>query len=218
VATGRLDPDRTVADMARNGRIEQMFSTPLFSYVLDAAAAPNAELRGLILERERRLPSAAKSNQGGWQSAPDFFHWGGTAVATLEYYLSHALNIATLRVPVPAALAIEFELYGWAAVNRRGHYNSVHIHPQATWSGVYYVDAGDEAADATGAVLEFAHPVTAAAMTFFPGILPAARIVRPQSGMILLFPAYLQHSVRKYDGERPRICVAFNAHLRSTGS
>lgn len=210
----RLDPDATVADMARNGRVEHMFSTPLFSYVLSDAAGLNDDLRVLILDRERRLPSAAKSNQGGWQSSADFFRWESHAVTTLEYYISHALNIATLRIPVPAELAIEFELYGWAAVNRRGHYNTVHIHPQATWSGVYYVDAGDDTADAAAA-LEFSHPVTAAAMTFFPGVLPPARIVQPQTGMIILFPGYLQHSVRMYHGERPRICIAFNAHLRS---
>jgi hypothetical protein len=38
--------------------------------------------------------------------------------------------------------------------------------------------------------------------------------VRPQAGLIVLFPSYLQHSVRLYQGERPRICVPFNAHLR----
>jgi hypothetical protein len=85
----------------------------------------------------------------------------------------------------------------------------------ATWSGVYYVDVGDEPADAPGAVLEFSHPITAAVMTFFPGVLPSARIVRPETGMIILFPSYLQHSVRVYQGERPRVCVPFNAHLRS---
>jgi len=31
--------------------------------------------------------------------------------------------------------------------------------------------------------------------------------------MLILFPSYLQHSVRMYHGERPRICVAFNAHM-----
>ena len=29
--------------------------------------------------------------------------------------------------------------------------------------------------------------------------------------MIILFPSYLQHSVRMYNGERPRVCVPFNA-------
>jgi hypothetical protein len=84
----------------------------------------------------------------------------------------------------------------------------------ATWSGIYYVDPGDEPADSTGGALELLHPVTASAMTFFPGILPSARLVRPEPGMVVVFPSYLQHGVRMYHGERPRICVPFNAHTR----
>ena len=42
-----------VQDMATNGRIEILFSTPLFSHVLKNVEALNAELRDLILERER---------------------------------------------------------------------------------------------------------------------------------------------------------------------
>lgn len=210
-------PD-AVAEMARNGQLEQMFATPVFRYVFKHVETLNAELRDLILERERTTPSMAKSNQGGWQSPPDFFSWPGSAVATLERYAIGALNIATARLPVAPHLRIEFELYGWAGVNRRGHYNTTHVHPMATWSGIYYVDAGDEPADAPGAALEFSHPITAAVMTFFPGVLASARIVRPESGMIILFPSYLQHSVRMYHGERPRICVPFNAHLRRMGA
>jgi uncharacterized protein (TIGR02466 family) len=207
----RFDP---IAEAAKNGQLEYMFATPVFRDVLADADALNAELADLILERERMTPSLAKSNQGGWQSAPDFFSWAGPAVAALERYVAGALNAATARLPVPSHLGIEFELYGWAAVNRRGHYNTTHVHPMATWSGTYYVDPGDE----PGAALEFAHPVTAAAMTFFPGVLPSARIVRPERGMVILFPSYLQHSVRMYGGERPRICVAFNGHVRRIGA
>jgi hypothetical protein len=55
----------------------------------------------------------------------------------------------------------------------------------------------------------------ASVMTFFPGLLPSARLVRPEPGMFILFPGYLQHSVRLYQGNRPRICVPFNAQVRA---
>lgn len=207
-----LDP---IADMAENGRLEHTFATPVFRYVLKNVDLLNAQLCDLILERERTKPSMAKSNQGGWQSSPDFFDWGGSVVMTLERYLNAALKIATARMLFPANFRIEFHLYGWAAVNRLGHYNTMHVHPMATWSGVYYVDAGEDPSDSPGAVLEFSHPITASVMTFLPGLLSSARIVRPETGMIILFPSYLQHSVRMYQGSRPRICVAFNAHVRS---
>lgn len=207
------EPD-PMLDMAQNGALQYLFPTPVFVHVIKGVAPLNAELRDLILEKERTTPSVSKSNLGGWQSAVDFFEWGPPAIATLRRYLAHAVDVATSRLPIPPELKIPFDLYGWAAVNRRGHYNSSHVHPGATWSGVYYVDPGDEAPDASAACLELAHPITAAVMNFFPGLLPHALTVRPESGMIILFPSYLVHSVRLYHGERPRICVPFNAHLR----
>jgi uncharacterized protein (TIGR02466 family) len=214
VSEPALDP---VADLARNGGTEHLFSTPIFWHVFRNVEALNTELRELILAQERAAPSAVKSNAGGWQSPTDVFHWSAPAVSTLRRLASSAVEVATSRLPLPQNFRAEFHLSGWAAVNRAGHYNTVHVHPLATWSGVYYVDPGDEPADAGGGLLEFSHPITASTMTFFPGALPSARLVRPEAGMIILFPSYLQHSVRLYRGERPRICVPFNAHMRIVG-
>lgn len=214
--TGRRDniPFDIGTEVNAAGRIEYAFATPIFSHVFGDAGGVNEALRTLILAREQSGGGVVKSNQGGWQSPPVFFDWTEPAVATLAEMIGHSLNAANARVAIPPELDIEFELFGWAAVNRNGHYNTPHLHPQATWSGVYYVDAGDEPADSDGALLEFSHPIGAALMNFFPGILPSARTVRPQTGMIILFPSYLVHSVRVYRGNRPRICVAFNAHMR----
>jgi uncharacterized protein (TIGR02466 family) len=200
--------------MASHGRIEHLFTTPVFWYVVPGAGPLNAELRDLILEQERTAPAMVKSNQGGWQSPTDVFRWEGPAIATFTRYARRAVEVATARVLAPQSVRIELHLSGWAAVNRRGHYNTVHVHPGATWSGIYYVDPGDEPPETPGAALELFHPVVASAMTFLPGALPPARLVRPEAGMLVLFPAYLQHGVRLYHGERPRICVPFNAHVR----
>jgi uncharacterized protein (TIGR02466 family) len=209
----------SLEEVATSGRIELLFPTPFFWHVLSNAEALNAELRELILEQERTAPSVVKSNQGGWQSPTDFFTWNSPAVAALERYASRAVEVATGRVLARFDARIDFRLSGWAAVNRKGHYNTTHVHPGATWSGVYYVDPGDpEPPGAPGPLVELSHPIGASVMTFFPGVLPSARIVRPEAGMIILFPSYLQHSVRLYDGERPRICVPFNAHMRIVGA
>ena len=206
-----LDP---LAEMAKHGGIEYLFPTPVFWYVFKNVAALNAELLELILAQERANPSIVKSNQGGWQSPTDFFSGSGSAVATLRQFAMRAVEIATARLGLAPKVRLEFHLSSWAAVNRHGHYNTPHVHPTATWSGVYYVDPGDETPGAPGATLEFAHPIVASVMTFFPAMLPSARLVRPEAGMIILFPGYLQHSVRMYQGERPRVCVPFNAHMR----
>jgi uncharacterized protein (TIGR02466 family) len=207
-----------MADMARNGQVENIFPSPIFWHVLKDCEGMNADLRALILEKEKSTASTTKSNMGGWQSPPDFFEWQEPAVAALERYVRCALDVATVRATAPEFLRAKYDLHGWGAVNRRGHYNTAHVHPMATWSGVYYVDPGEAAPDTTDGNLEFAHPVAAATMTFFPSMLPSARLVRPQAGLMILFPSYLLHSVRMYQGERPRICVPFNAHLKGTNA
>ncbi len=198
-----------VTAMARDARLEPLFPVPVFRHVLTGVETLNDELTGIILDRAARSAGERKSNQGGWQSAGDFFRWPGNAVATLARYCEQALDIATARLPLPAEYGYGFQVYGWAAVNRNGDYNITHVHPMSTWSGVYYVDAGD----GPGA-LELAHPDAAALMSFFPGLLPSEEVVQPESGLLILFPGYLRHSVRRYEGQRPRICVAFNAQLQ----
>jgi uncharacterized protein (TIGR02466 family) len=204
-----------MVDMARNGQVENVFATPIFWHTLKNCEGLNSDLRALILEREKSTGSATKSNMGGWQSAPDFFDWKAPAVAALERYVRCALDVATVRVMAPKFVRATFDLHGWGAVNREGHYNTAHVHPMSTWSGVYYVDPGESADDTTEGNIEFAHPAAAATMTFFPTLLPSARLVRPQAGLMLLFPSYLLHAVRIYRGKSPRICVPFNAHLQS---
>lgn len=210
--------EQSLRDMAKNGDLESIFPTPVFSYVLPDARDLNAQLREIILEKETAVSSVTRSNLGGWQSDTDLFGWNMPAISDLQYFLGHAVNIATLRVTGQPNLKFRMKLYGWGTVNRSGHYNSVHVHPLATWSGVYYVDPGDDPADTPGGLLEFVHPVAASTMTFFPNVLPSARVVQPKEGMLILFPSYLQHGVRMYNGKRPRIAIPFNAHLNFTES
>ena len=204
-----------VTDMAKNGQLENVFSTPVFSHLLRNCDTLNQQLRELILEMERTTPGVTRSNQGGWQSAPDLFRSKTPPIAVLERYISNAVSIATLRVTGNPELKFGVELHGWAAVNRNGHYNTAHVHPMATWSGVYYVDPGDHEAESPGGLLEFVHPISASVMTFFPHILPSGRAVQPKPGLLVLFPSYLLHNVRMYRGERPRISVPFNAHVHT---
>jgi hypothetical protein len=170
-----------LADMDQDGGIEYLFPTPILWHVFRNVEHLNAELRDLILKQEPATPSMAKSNQGGWQSATDFFSWDGSAVATLRRFASRAVEVAAARLGIPRNARCESHLSGWAAVNRKCHYNSAHVRPRAAWSGVYYVDPGDDAPDdGLGGVLELAHPSVASVMMFFPGLLLSAGWCAPR--------------------------------------
>jgi hypothetical protein len=60
-----------------------LVATPLVIVDLPEAAALNAELRGVIEQRQKSHPSTQHSNLGGWQSSWDMDRWGGTAAIRL---------------------------------------------------------------------------------------------------------------------------------------
>ena len=48
------------------------------------------------------------------------------------------------------------------------------------------------------------------ATTFFPAFLPPGIFIRPEPGLMVLFPSYIPHMVFPHRGKRPRISIAFN--------
>ena len=43
--------------------------------------------------------------------------------------------------------------------------------------------------------------------------LGVSELVHPHTGMLVLFPSWLQHAVRPYRGKAERISIAFNLSL-----
>ncbi len=202
-----------------NAEIRSYFATPVVVATLPDAEALNLELGRIILEREQKEAGVQHSNLGGWQSSWDFEAWGGAAAKRL---LDAARELATRmtsdRAGRPVRLA--WRCNAWANVNRRGHGNEFHTHPGAYWSGTYYVDDGGIAEDhALGGEFEIQDPRGVAPAMYAPHLgfaMPggqsagASELIFPKSGQLILFPSWLQHAVRPYQGDRLRISVAFN--------
>ena len=62
-----------------NASLRAIFSTPVIECPLPNADALNAELKRVILEREKGDKGTQHSNLGGWQSRWDMAKWGGDA-------------------------------------------------------------------------------------------------------------------------------------------
>ena len=81
---------------------------------------------------------------------------------------------------VPAEMQWSFQ--AWANVSRAGDSHASHTHPGSTWSGVYYVDAGETSGE-EGAAIELIDPCLGRSSTFFPFLLPSSLGVRPVPGL-----------------------------------
>lgn len=137
-----------------------------------------------ILLREAESQGIQVSNIGGWHSAPDLHTWEDPAVPDL---------FERIQADASAVGAGGLRLQAWANVMRAGAYLNAHRHGEAVWSGIYYVDD----AGSRGGEIKFARRQEAC-------------IIVPRTGLMLIFPGDLLHSVEPYAGAGTRISVAFN--------
>jgi uncharacterized protein (TIGR02466 family) len=184
------------------------FVTPILRLSLPGAEFLNKGLRRQILELEKKSTGRTISNSGGFQSDGNLF-----AVPSPELkILTQAIEVAyrsLCRSLVPEQPALEkdrLDLNGWANINRAGDFNRVHSHGGVHWSGVYYVDHGDGAGE-----LELIDPRHLSATTPAPGFPLSHRlVVKPEPGLLVLFPGWLEHWVTPSRATGERISIAFN--------
>lgn len=113
----------------------------------------------------------------------------------------------------------------WFQISNRHAFHEVHVHGNASWSGVYYVQAGDSGASADGeaggqpnGVTRFYGPHLEHMAGGF-GDYGNLYLHRnswdsvPQDGKLCIFPAHIKHMPFPYDGERDRVIVSFHAQV-----
>ncbi len=192
--------------------ISGIFAVPLFSRIWPDAAAVNGELKRLILERAPPRSDRAWSNVGGWHSPADLHSWGGPAVQQLVGWISAATKEVTMATGAPGRFEGDFTLWAWANLLRSGGYNMVHDHARAGWSGVYYVEPGEDDPDnPLAGQIEFLDPRNGASSHHLPGKPFDTPVrIKPEAGRMMVFPGWLKHYVHPYAGRSERISISFN--------
>jgi len=199
--------------------VARYFPTLVFSLEVPDSELLNARLiKAIYAERERDESGVRKSNfpeLGGWHSHVKL-HRDATFAGLVQhvdaaaakmnrelgYHRSYRLKIGTM----------------WSIVNPPGGLNRAHIHPGCIWSGVYYVQAPRNSGR-----IEFIDPRTQNLMSGVKYITGAKRPrdcwkkvrYKPLAGRMLIFPAWLYHSVgpnrsRAKGKDADRIIVSFN--------
>ena len=193
-----------------------IFAHPLMSYVWPDGPQMNLMLRERILAHQKATPGLKRTNVGGWHSENGRLEFLG---ATGEQLVRHmiemgdeatrlSLNVTDLaQVGGPFTWALD----AWVNINDEGDFNRVHTHPGSTWSGTYYVDAGDPPKEAPqGTPIHLYDPCQGRANQFLPPLAPTSYLIAPEPGLMILFPSYVPHMVFAHRGSRPRISIAFN--------
>jgi uncharacterized protein (TIGR02466 family) len=194
-------------------KVMRLFATPVIVDEIEEAAALNDELEKAIVEQQSSDLGVKLSNRGGWQSKRDFPRWGGEAAKALIGKMVELANAHTVTAnSAPPAWQVD----SWANISGDGDFNMPHVHGGSFWSAVYYVRAGD----GEGGQLVLHDPRMPQLRMHAPGIQfkdvgPELRVmIQPRSGLMILFPAWLSHSVEPWEGEGRRISVAMNIRAR----
>ena len=101
----------------------------------------------------------------------------------------------------------------WAIINEKNAWNQKHHHSNSDLSAAYYVSAHENCGD-----IVFYDPRPAPVhnhpISRTPNKLNATvNSIKPEPGMLVLFPSYLEHSVNPNLSDKKRIVISFNISL-----
>lgn len=140
--------------------------------------------------------------------------------------LQRTVKAANAHVWPQARLSLKLEIVGsWFQIQNQGAFHDIHTHGNCSWSGVYYVQLDPQSQRRRHKVLGDLNGTTrfygpyqgylgGAYMDMGNAYLQQPHFdVHPEAGMLVLFPACLNHKAMPYDGDSDRIIVSFNAQI-----
>jgi uncharacterized protein (TIGR02466 family) len=192
--------------MIGNQEVQEIFPTPLWIVDLQPAAARvlNAKLKAEI---ERIIEPRPKIPEGrNWQTPQDLHTRPAFAefvklVETAARAVTRFLQVDEYPIRITDC---------WANVNPPGSYHPTHHHPNNYLSGVYYVAVPIE-----GSQIHFQDPRAQASMIMpkprqYTKLTVNSAYAQSKEGRLLIFPAWLKHTVPTNEGQSERISISFN--------
>jgi len=188
------------------------FSTPIWTSKIDNYEKINNMMINYIYELQKKDPKGVtKSNLKGWHSKnfdmkddePKSF------IEAIKKNINKAINDMAWDLNSQEVTLSNM----WAIINKKGAMNQKHHHSNSDLSAAYYVTAKENCGDIIfydprpGKV--YKHPFSNK-----PNLLNADNNgVKPEPGMLVLFPSYLEHSVNPNISDYERVVISFNISL-----
>jgi uncharacterized protein (TIGR02466 family) len=148
---------------------------------------------------------AGRTNRQGWNSADKaVLHQRGFEHLHGAIRSGCLAAFGQMGVPNPA-----FELESWINIHDRGGFNFLHMHEGALLSGVFYLQVPPGSGS-----LAFRDPRPGVVGSWQKGSEPNGYSdvhLRPEAGLLVLFPHWLEHYVEPHGNDEPRVAVSFNA-------
>lgn len=200
--------------MLKESQILKLFSHPIFKYKIENYEKLNKELSEFIYKlNESDKIGVKKSNINGWHSK--------------SFDLNDLDNIPNKFLNhISNNIKDVFKNYGWvynpskimcssmwAIINKKGNYNMEHSHSNNYLSAAYYVKAPKNCGN-----FKASNP-SIINRNLFPRSNQTTELssnsasIKITEGDLLIFPAYLPHSVEENKSDEDRVIVSFNIDI-----
>ena len=200
--------------MSQKDKILKLFSHPVFKYQIDDHESKNKELLKYIYNLyENDKAGVKKSNINGWHSKS--FNFKDRENIPNKFYSEISKYVINV-----------FEKYGWvydsskvtctsmwAIINKKGNFNIEHSHSNNYLSAAYYVKAPKNCGD-----FKVSNP-SIINRNIYPKSIQATELnsntanIKINEGDLLIFPAYLPHSVEQNKTDEDRVIISFNIDI-----
>ena len=167
----------------------------------------NKYLEPKIIQWSQQDKGELKTNAGGWHSTTDMNHKREYDPLTNELFAMQSEIYKKEKLTMKPVLGNM-----WANINYPGCFNRPHLHPNALFSGVYWIKAPEKSGN-----LMLYDPRPGVQMTMpsrkegkLPPELWREVHYKPKAGTIVMFPAWLWHEVKPNESNDIRISVSFN--------
>jgi uncharacterized protein (TIGR02466 family) len=187
---------------------EYHFPTPVYIQEVSNAFELNQYLEQKITQWQKEDPKGvSKTNVNGWHSQTDMNKKEEYNTLTKELFkMQEEIFKKEFLTQKPVLGNM------WANINYPGGFNRPHLHPNALFSGVYWIKAPEKSGH-----LMLYEPRAGAQCTMpnrkegkLPPELWREVHYQPKAGTVVMFPAWLWHEVQPNKSQDIRISVSFN--------
>ena len=200
--------------MSNKNQILKLFPQPVFKYKVENHEKINNELLDYIYQiYEKDNIGVKKSNINGWHSKSfDLTVKNNVPNRFLNHINDHIKDV--------------FRNYGWvfdtskvkctsiwAIINKKGNFNIEHTHSNNYLSAAYYVKAPQNCGN-----FKASNP-NIISRNIYPKSIQSTELnsntasIEIKDGDLIVFPAYLPHSVEENKSDEDRVIVSFNLDI-----
>lgn len=197
-----------------NNNILKLFPQPVFKYQIDNYQKINEGLVKYVYELNKKdNVGVKKSNINGWHSKPFDFkekeNIPNKFYAHINNYIKDVFSKFGWEYNETKVICTSM----WAIINKKGNFNIEHTHPNNYLSAAYYVKAPDNCGNFKATNPNILNRHVRAKAEKANELNSNSVSIKINEGDLLIFPAYLPHSVEENKSDEDRVIISFNIDI-----